>query len=215
MLLTKLDLTIYSANLRINNVLIIRRSKFDVGFLCSHHSSNQPQSYPGPGPSQGQGSLQQGPGQPGGINQSRNSVKFASPVRYSANSDIVHANGGGGAGAGLPLNGLGPGSGHANLNLSSQTSKETSDALTLRSVASTFPFVEPANGNGHGGYPGAGGGHNGDYDPSLLVEDKWNLSGSGSHPQSNGVGAAGPGGQATQNGNGVKRSYNDNDHYLR
>ena len=148
-------------------------------------------------------------------------------MRYSANSDIcVDTNGGSGLNNGLglpPLNGLGPGSGHANLNLSSQTSKETSDALTLRSVASTFPFVEPANGNnGHigngGGYHGSGGGYQGGYDPSLLVEDKWNLSGAGGHPQSNGgVGAAGQagGGQASQNGNGAKRSYNDNDHYLR
>ena len=42
--------------------------------------------YQGPGQSQGQGILP-GPGGPGSasINQSRNSVKFASPVRYSAN----------------------------------------------------------------------------------------------------------------------------------
>ena len=202
------------------------------GLCCSHHSS-QPQTYH-PGPGSVQGSLQgrgggqvsglQGPGAPG-LQQSRNSVKFASPVRYSANSDIcVDTNTNGlNPGLGLPLNGLGPGSGHANLNLSAQTSKETSDALTLRSVASTFPFVEPANGsNGHigngGGYHGTGGGYQGGYDPSLLVEDKWNLSGSGSQPQSNGgVGAAGQtgGGQSSQNGNGAKRSYNDNDHYLR
>ena len=215
------SITIYSANLRINPA----QRPSDVASLCvvpcSHHSSTQhPTYHPGPGSLQGRsggqaGSLQgQGPGQ--GINQSRNSVKFASPVRYSANSDIVDPAGH----TSLPLNGLGPvGSGQANLNLSSQTSKETSDALALRSVASTFPFVEPqANGNngiGNGGYHGAGGGYQGGYDPSLLVEDKWNLSGAGAggQPQTNGVGQAG--GQASQNGNGVKRSYNDNDHYLR
>ena len=80
--------------------------------------------------------------------------------------------------------------------------------------------MEPANGSaghngiGNGGYHGGGGGgggYQGGYDPSLLVEDKWNLS---SGPQTNGV-AGGAGGQASQNGNGVKRGYNDNDHYLR
>ena len=47
---------------------------------------------------------------------------------------------------GLPSNGTGY-IGNVNINLSNETSKATSDALTLRSVASTFPFVEPANTN--------------------------------------------------------------------
>ena len=72
------------------------------------------------------------------IAQSRNSVKFASPVRYSANSEETAAK--------PSCNG----NGNANINLSNEASKATSDALTLRSVASTFPFVEPGDSNSQG-----------------------------------------------------------------
>ena len=53
----------------------------------------------------------------------------------------------------LPCNG---GAGNVNINLSNEASKATSDALTLRSVASTFPFVEPGPGGAldRGQHPG-------------------------------------------------------------
>ena len=137
------------------------------------------------------------------INQSRNSVKFASPVRYSAASDIVDTS------LSIECNGNGPLTANANLNLSSETSKATSDALTLRSVASTFPYAEPANSSLNGGL-GYG------YDPQSLVEDKWKTSlGPGDRSLTgNGVGGGHGPGQNGQNNGNLKR-YNDNDHYLR
>ena len=123
-------------------------------------------------------------------------------------SDIVDSNVGG-PGNGIP--GLGQPA-NANINLSNETSKATSDALTLRSVASTFPFVEPANTNANG----LNGGYA--YDPTSLVEDKWKTSGGlgGQALAGNGLGSA-SGGHAGQNGhnNGNLKRYNDNDHYLR
>ena len=131
------------------------------------------------------------------INQSRNSVKFASPVRYSANSDQLEP--------AQPCNGNnGPG----NINLSNEASKATSDALTLRSVTSTFPFVEPGDSN-----ISANGGAT--YDPaSSQVQDKWESVGT---EPSNGLPTC-ANGQFTQNysyNNGNLKRYSDNDHYLR
>ena len=109
---------------------------------------------------------------------------------------------------GLPSNGTGY-IGNVNINLSNETSKATSDALTLRSVASTFPFVEPANTN----LNGLNGGYT--YDPSTLVEDKWKTgsAGAGSLTGNGLVSGSGSGQNGHNNGN-LKR-YNDNDHYLR
>ena len=81
-------------------------------------------------------------------------------------------------------------------------------------MASTFPFVEPANTNANG----LNGGYA--YDPTSLVEDKWKVSGGlgggGGPLTGNGLGPA-SGSQAGQNGhnNGNLKRYNDNDHYLR
>ena len=54
----------------------------------SSQQSQHPQPYQGLHPGQGQGGLQ-GPSTTN-INQSRNSVKFASPVRYSANRNKLN-----------------------------------------------------------------------------------------------------------------------------
>ena len=133
------------------------------------------------------------------ISQSRNSVKFASPVRYSANSDTVDAT--------IQPTCNGNGNGNGNINLSNEASKATSDALTLRSVASTFPFVEPGDSNiSVNGVT--------TYDPSSQVEDKWKTSGT---EPTNGLQSCGNG-QFSQNyssNNGNLKRYSDNDHYLR
>ena len=107
----------------------------------------------------------------------------------------------------LPSNG----NGNVNINLSNEASKATSDALTLRSVASTFPFVEPGSANNNlslnGGFS--------TYDPSTLVEDKWKTSSTGFSHSDNGVqNGSGQNGQTSFNNGNLKR-YNDNDHYLR
>ena len=120
-------------------------------------------------------------------------------MRYSANSDTVDT-----SAAQQACNGNGTG----NINLSNEASKATSDALTLRSVASTFPFVEPGDSNISA---------NGvtTYDPSSQVEDKWKTS--GTVEPSNGLQTCGNG-QYNQNysyNNGNLKRYSDNDHYLR
>ena len=122
-------------------------------------------------------------------------------------SDIVDTINGPG-----PISNTGNGGhiGNANINLSNEASKATSDALTLRSVASTFPYAEPANANGLNG--GLNGGYT--YDPLPLVEDKWKGSGGLGPLTGNGHGGGSHPGQNGHNNGNLKR-YNDNDHYLR
>ena len=113
----------------------------------------------------------------------------------------------------LNLHCNGNGTGNVNINLSNETSKATSDALTLRSVASTFPFVEPGPGPANNNLSLNGAFST--YDPSSLVEDKWKNS--TGQTQLNGgpsSGNSGQNGQSNYNNGNLKR-YNDNDHYLR
>ena len=113
----------------------------------------------------------------------------------------------------LNLHCNGTGTGNVNINLSNETSKATSDALTLRSVASTFPFVEPGPGGANNNLSLNGGFST--YDPSSLVEDKWKNS-TGQTQLNGGPNSSNSGqnGQSNYNNGNLKR-YNDNDHYLR